>query len=295
MKTILVPTDFSDYALFALKAAASIARKIKAKIVLAHVYNLPSDGMDMHYYIDQYYQDIKKQAVVELNKFAAMDFLKRIKVEKLVLTDMLMWQIVTLERFKGIDLIVIGSHGKSGFNKIFIGSNTEKIVRLADSPVLTIKNELEDFSIDRMVFASNFYEEAYAAFEKIKFFADIYHSHIDLLKVITPKNFEPSAQSVKLIHDFISKFKLNDCSINIYNSFNIEQGIIDFSIEKNSDLIAIETHGRTGFAHLINGSLTEDLLKQESKPILSIKMQQHSEYAHELLKYSNGYNNWGSE
>jgi nucleotide-binding universal stress UspA family protein len=130
---------------------------------------------------------------------------------------MKMWKIVNDKRFKNVDLIVIGSHGTSGFNEVFIGSNTEKVIRLADSPVLTVKNELEDF---------------------------------------------------------VKKFKLSNYTINIYNSRNIEKGITDFSDEVNADLIAIETHGRTGIAHLINGSLAEDVANHIDCPVLSIKIQE---------------------
>jgi len=58
-----------------------------------------------------------------------------------------MWEIAKSKRFKNSDLIVMGSHGTSDFSEVFIGYNTEKIVRLADSPVLTIKNEIDDFII----------------------------------------------------------------------------------------------------------------------------------------------------
>lgn len=295
MKTILVPTDFSDYALFALKAASCIARKVNAKIILAHVYNLPSDGIEMYHYIDQYYKEIKTSATKKLNELALKKFLKGITVEKLILTDILMWEIVTLDRFKNVDLIVLGSHGKSGFNRVFIGSNTEKIVRLAGAPVLTIKNEPEDFEVKHMVFASDFNDESYYAFEKIKSFADIYDSHIDLLKVITPREFETTRQSAKLMNDFVFKFNLKKYSVNIYNDYNIEQGIIDFSDETNADLVALETHGRTGIAHLILGSLTESLVKHESRPVLSIKMVHHSEYGKKLQEANKDYQNWGAE
>ncbi len=49
----------------------------------------------------------------------------------------------------------MGSHGTSDFSEVFIGCNNEKIVRLADSPVLTIKNEIDDFVINNMIFTSN--------------------------------------------------------------------------------------------------------------------------------------------
>ena len=295
MKTILVLTDFSEHAIYALKVAASIAKKINARINLVHVYNLSSAGFEKYQYYDKFYREIKTRAEDQIAKLSQLDLLKGIDVEKHIVTDMLMWKTINSEQFKNTDLIVIGSHGTSGMSKVFIGSNTEKIVRLADSPVLTIKNETNGFAIKKMVFASNFLKESYTSFEKIKFFSDLYKAHIYLLKVITPKEFEPTPVSQKLINSFIKEFNLKKFSIHIYNSQSIESGIIEFSNEVNADLIAIETHGRTGFAHLINGSLAEDIVKHEAKPVLSIKIPALSESASKFMGYRNDYENWGNE
>ncbi len=295
MKTILVPTDFSDHALFALKVAASIAKKINAKINLVHVYNLPSVGFEQNEYSVKFYREINTRVEGQITELSRLDFLEGIDVKKYIITDRLMWEIVKDERFKDSDLIVMGSHGESEFSKVFIGSNTEKFVRLADSPVLIIKNEIEDFVVNKMVFISNFFEESYAVFDKIKFFVDLYNVHIYLLKVITPKEFEPTPVSQKLMDSFIKKFKLKNCSVNIYNSQNIESGIIEFSEEVKADLIVIETHGRTGFAHLIHGSLAEDIVKHEAKPVLSIKIPALSKSALRFMGYRNDYENWGNE
>ncbi len=296
MKTILVPTDFSDHALYALRVAASIAKKMNAEIKLTHVYNIPSyEFSEDIYYEKEYNNIIKTQAEEKLNTLANMDILKGIEVNKQCVTNLLMRELATDEKYKDVDLIVMGSHGKSGLSKIFIGSNTEKIVRLAESPVLTIKNEHTDFSIKKMVFASDFYDESYTVFEKIKFFADLYETHLDLLKVITPKDFEPTPVSRKLMEDFAKKFKLKDYAINIYNATSIEKGITDFSDETNTDLIAIETHGRTGIAHLINGSLAEDVANHIDRPVMSIKMEEVSRFASKKSGHPKNYKNWGAE
>ncbi len=272
MKTILVPTDFSDHALYALKVAASIAKKSNAEIKLVHNYSMPAVEFNNAYFYDDMIKQIKAAKKKQLNNLVCQDFLKDIDVKKYILSNTKMWEIVTDKRFRNVNLIVMGSHGTSGFSEIFIGSNTEKIVRLADSPVLTIKNEIEDFVVKKMVFASNFFEESYTVFEKIKFFADLYKTHIHLLKVITPKDFEPTPVSRKLMEDFAKKFNLTGSTISIYNATSIEKGITDFSDEVNADLIAIKTHGRTGIAHLINGSLAEDVANHIDRPVLSIKM-----------------------
>ena len=295
MKTILVPTDFSDHALYALKVAARIAKKINARIKIVHVSNLPLAGYKHYHYYDKIYKELKANVEYQMEELTRLDFLKGIDVEVHIVSFMVMWEIIQDERFKHSDLIVMGSHGKSGFSTVFIGSNTEKVVRQAAPPVLTIKNEIIDFDIKNMVFASNFFEESYTAFEKIKFFADLYNSHIYLLKVITPKEFEPTPVSQKLLNRFIKKFDLKNFSVNIYNSQSIETGIIEFSDEVNADLIALETHGRTGLAHLINGSLAEDIVKHEAKPILSIKIPALSVSASKFMGYKNDYENWGDE
>lgn len=146
-----------------------------------------------------------------------------------------------------------------------------------------------------MVFASDFYGESYAVFEKIKFFAELSEAHIHLLKVITPRHFEPTPISKKLLEDFIEYFKLTNYSINIYNATSIEKGITDFGDEINADLIAIETHGRTGIAHLINGSLAEDVANHIDRPVLSIRMEKKPREASNLSSYPKDFRNWGAE
>jgi nucleotide-binding universal stress UspA family protein len=93
MKTIVVPTDFSDHALFALKVAASIAKNIIAGITLVHVYNLPSSGFEQYHYYDKFYNEIKTLAENQIAELTRLDFLKGIEVEKHVVTDMLMGKL----------------------------------------------------------------------------------------------------------------------------------------------------------------------------------------------------------
>ena len=272
MKTIVVPTDFSEYALFALKVAARIAKKVNARIKLLHACNIPTTGVKEFSYYADFYKEIKINADYQLKKLMELKFLENINVEKFLIPDQLVSQVLIDAKFKNTDLIVIGSHGTSGFSSILIGSNTEKIVRIANAPVLTIKNENENFNIKKMVFASDFYEGTDAVFNKIKFLFNAYNAKLYLLKVITPSDFESTPSSFRLMNDFMVQNSLKNCSVNIYNSYSIESGIIEFSQETGADLVVIPTHGRTGFSHLINGSLAENLAVHEPKPVLSIKI-----------------------
>lgn len=275
MKTILVPTDFSAHAYYALKTAASIAQKINAKIMLVHVCALSSSDFAESFYYKKFFDQYKAQTEAKLDKLLSQKILKGLVVSKHIVVNMSMREWINDEKYKNVDLIVVGSHGISGFDKVFIGSNTEKIIRMANVPVLTVKKEFEDFHIRKMVFASDFYKESYPVYEKIKFFADLYHAQIDYLKVITPKNFESTPMSEKLLEDFAEEFQLSRSSLHIYNATSIEKGITDFSNEKEADMIALGTHGRTGIAHLISGSLAENVALHQDRSVLSVKVQEH--------------------
>ena len=80
MKTILVPTDFSGHALYALKVAVSIAKKINAEIQLVHNYSMPAVEFDNAYFYDDMIKEIKGAKKKQLNNLVCQDFLKEIKI-----------------------------------------------------------------------------------------------------------------------------------------------------------------------------------------------------------------------
>jgi nucleotide-binding universal stress UspA family protein len=181
--------------------------------------------------------------------------------------------IAKIAKERGADLIIMGSQGSSGTEEMLIGSNTERVIRSSEVPVLTIKNVEEPLLIKDIVFASNFFEESYVVFNQIKKFARLFDSHIHLLKVVTPSYFETTHYSLKLMEDFAKKIGLEtNYSVNIYNDQSIEQGIHHFAEVVNADLIAMETHGRTGLRHMIWGSITEGVANHAKMPVLSVRI-----------------------
>jgi nucleotide-binding universal stress UspA family protein len=273
MKKIIVPTDFSDCANNALKAASDIARKGNAEIHLVHVYERPVWGFA------EVNVDIVKNRQVhdkieeELYRASALPFMRGIKVVKHIFADIKINKALGHKKLSDADLIVMGSHGISGWREFFIGSNTEKVIRYVDIPVLVIKEWYENFEVRNMVFASNFFREADDSFMKIENLSRLFVSKIHLLKVITPGNFEPSYNSINLMKDFARRQYLSSFSINTYNDDTVEDGVLNFCKTAGIDLISMETHGRTGLAHLINGSITENVVNHVSMPVLSVRIK----------------------
>ena len=171
-----------------------------------------------------------------------------------------------------IDLIVMGSKGVTGLKEIFIGSNTEKVVRCADIPVLVIKEPLKNFTINHLVFASNFTSAGRKTFQKVLDFAHFFNAKIHFLYVNTIHNFETTAVSLDNINHFIEGFDVPNYTISIYNANSIEKGILSYSKSIKADAIALNTSGRSGLSQLFNGSIGVEIANHAIAPVVTFKL-----------------------
>ncbi|MES2812434.1 MAG: universal stress protein [Bacteroidota bacterium] len=274
MKRILVPTDFSTHAEYALKVAAKIAKENDGEIFIVHMLELPSqmaDAVSSGAAIPEIMLFLNK-AHERLEELLGKDYLDGVKVTEAIKYERAFEGIIKHSEDYDIDMVIMGSHGASGFQEMLVGSTTEKIVRSSDAPVLIIKTENQNFNANRFVFASDFSEETRSTFERVLKIAKMFNSHLDLVMINTPNSFKTSSQAQKIMKDFISAYSLDNYSLHIYNDSNIETGIINFSNSVNADLIGMCTHGRTSLYHFFNGSISEGLVNHASKPVITFKI-----------------------
>lgn len=274
MKRILVPTDFSKYSEEALKLAAQIAKKHNSEITLLHMLELPhqaSDPMSGGRSIPEIML-YKDKAISNLEELMDSGFLKGINVSEAVEFKKVHDGILDACKKNNIDLIIMGSHGTSGFDELLVGSNAEKVVRLSKIPVLVVKKEAKDFKARNFVFASDFSKETRKPFGKMIEFAKTFDSNLYLVMISTPNSFKTTHEAEKTMHEFISNYDIENYSTHIYNDTNIEKGIINFANSVDADLIGICTHGRTGLAHFFNGSIGEELVNHAVKPVITFKI-----------------------
>ncbi len=274
MKRILVPTDFSSHAEYALKVAAQIARDNNSEIILLHMLELPTQGSDALGAGSDIPEIMffKNKALARLESMKHLDYLQGINILEVVQFEKAFDGIIEISKKNDVDFIVMGSHGASGFKEMFIGSNTEKVVRSSEIPVLVIKNEIENFKVDNFVFASDFTEEIKGPFQQVLKIARIFKSHLHLVMINTPNSFKATHVAQKIMADFFRDLDYPDYSVQIYNDVNVEKGIINFSNSVNADLMGMCTHGRTGFSHFFNGSISEDLVNHAVRPVITFKI-----------------------
>jgi len=274
MKRILIPVDFSEYSIEALKIAAQIARKNNCEIILLHLLELPHQVSDIFGNGNSIPEIIfyKNKAISMLEELMDASYLKGIYVSEAIEFKKVSEGIIDASEKNNVDLIVMGSHGTSGFKELLVGSNTEKVVRFSNIPVLVIKKGDKEFNTRNFVFASDFSIETRKPFRKMLEFAKIFDSNLYLVMICTPGSFKTTHLAEKIMRDFISNFDIENYSSHTYNDTNIENGIINFANSVDADLIGLCTHGRTGLAHFYNGSISEDLVNHAIRPVITFKI-----------------------
>lgn len=276
MKKILVPTDFSEYSLNAAKLAAKIAKKWEARIFFLHTVDIPVNETGI--IPGQTQQDVAemlfilKLAKKRFKELMSQDFLKGVNVAEAIQYDGVYESVVKQAKKHEIDLIVMGTHGTSGYvNDFFMGSNTDKIIRLSETPVLAVRDEVTVDSFKNVVFASDFSEGVDESFEPIAKVIENFDSEVHLVRIITRDDFYYSDPMLNLMEEFAKKKGLKKYTCNVFSADNVQEGINEFAQRKGADLITTITHGRRGLARLFNGSITNDLVKSSPLPVLTVK------------------------
>lgn len=276
MKRILAPTDFSECSQSAIKVATQIAQKANAQLDLLHLLHVPE------FIHRPKSETVERSGDFEIAKTEALEKLESLEVEiqkNNVRTNSFLGLEATIQEITKhvkdheIDLVVMGSHGSSGFQEAFLGSNTQKVLRKTKTPVLVLKDLPEKIDFQHIVFASSFREDVHDAFLKILGFAKLFGATIHLLYINMPYNFEISSNSMKRMQEFSEQYPGNNFQLHIYNAFDEESGILKFSHANDIDLIATTTHGKTGFIQMISPSITESLANHSSLPVLSVNLK----------------------
>lgn len=148
IRTILLPTDFSECGNSALVSATSLARKFNASIICLHVIEpiVPTvgySGMTEPLPIADITEQLEDSAERELPKLAECDECSGIEVEEMIVHGDAAAEIVRVARERNVDLIVIASHGRTGWGRILFGSTAEAVVRHSSCPVLVVKPSAE--------------------------------------------------------------------------------------------------------------------------------------------------------
>jgi len=277
MKKIIVPIDFSEYSEYALETAAKLAKKYNAEILALHMLEMS----DLMYTASDGLQNEKAAFFITLSeqkfeKFLNKDFLKGIKVTPIIKHFKVFSEVNDVAKKHDADIIVMGSHGTSGVKEFFVGSNTERVVRNADVPVLVVKNNVNQINFEVVTFACDFSEECIKPYiNAVNMFSKT-GSKIYFVYVNLPNDkFKSSLEIERRVVNFFTKAEGNldrMKDVHYVSDYTIEDGILSFSNKIGADIIAIPTHGKKGLARFFEGSVGEDVANHATLPVITFKI-----------------------
>jgi nucleotide-binding universal stress UspA family protein len=266
MKKILVPCDFSAPALEAYYFAMNIAAQSHADVFVLKVIDLPVAyetvfNASPYYFNPSIMKEIEEGAKNDFEKLKG----KHPRKERVTFTALHGPVTDTIRQFIAehkIDLVVMGTHGSSGLKELFVGSNTEKVVRFSPAPVVAVRKAVALSEIKNIVFPTTLQLDQAHLLTQVKELQSFFSAKLHLLIVNTPFNLRRTKDEMNMMEEYAKHYKLENYTLNTRNDFSEKEGIINFVHELKAEMIAMGTHGHRGLAHLFEGSLTEDVVNR---------------------------------
>ena len=281
MKNIIVPTDFSKEAGYAVDAAAMLGKKLGSTVQLLHVVEAPSSqsfnvtgevrgpsSID-----DVFLIKLIQRVRGQLDKLVSGPTFKGVKVSYQIDVGTVVPSIMKAVTKTKADLVIMGTQGVSGWNEVLIGSNTEKVVRMISCPVLTLKASLKPANLKSIAFATDMGPKQTKIVSQLKQFQTSLNAKLHIVTINTPANFRSDRLTHPKLESFAKSNNLSNYTLNIHNDAVEGDGIMSFALQKKAGMIAMATHGRTGLAHILSGSIAEEIVNHSKIPVLTFNIK----------------------
>jgi nucleotide-binding universal stress UspA family protein len=300
---ILCPIDFSDFSRRALDHAVAIAHRYGSSVTALHVYTslvpalVVDPGPDMA--VPVLLTDVdREQLVAEAHRFVNAESAADVPIE-VVLADAtdVPREILARAGTLGADLVVIGSHGRSGFEHLVLGSVTEKVLRKAMCPVLTVPRGVPDAVpatkgiFTRILCAVDFAAPSSAALDYglslaatsgadlialhvVEILPEAHEPFIDVSRQFGASRREYEARCLDRLHQMLSKAAPAAGRIEtLVAAGKPYQEIVRLAHARGCDLIAVGVHGRNAIDRMLFGSTAQHVVRQASCPVLTVRSE----------------------
>ncbi len=288
MQNLLVPTDFSAESHHAFGVALRIAQRTGGSVTLLHVVDLPEgasfstfggpvDGDEAHASGGEGMERLFVMKLLQVTKHRMHDLITEahrtaagVPVHDMVATNRVIPAILEVITSRQIDLVVIGAQGHTALDHFLMGSNTERLIRTAPCPVLTVKRQQGDFEVKNIVFPSDFSAETDQAVPMIHQVQALFpDARLHLLHVIHGKKGTDAADRMQA---FIDRHHLQHAAIDLLVDASERTGISHFAEQTNADLVLLPTHGYTGVSRYLHPHIAENVATHTAPPVLTFRL-----------------------
>ncbi len=294
LKRLLVPRDGSQCADHALDEGLGLALRSGAQVHVLRVDVLHGDASVSVHDIEGERERLRER----LRRLARAENLhdpERIVIEYHVERDVAVApSVLAYANEQDVDLIVMGTHGRRGLQRLLLGSVAEEVVRLSSCPVMTVhakklaKTYIAGRPLDAILVPYDFSQYAARALEHACEWASLYDARIELLHVVEeylhPAFYNTGVFSIydiqpdiedRALKQLAAAYKKTGCARTDV-SFRAVPGrapaeIASYAGKINADLIVMSTHGLTGVEHFLLGSVAEKVVRMAPCPVLTVK------------------------
>lgn len=291
IRTILFPTDFSACAEHAFGHAAYLADRFKAELHVLHVLDVRPYDSSVYLGGNTPVEFMSPPVVVDVpSPYPEMAGERGVQfVEAQVEHTSIPEGILTYASEQQADLIVMGTHGRRGADRLLMGSVAEEVVRLADCLVLTVgarAPESQQVAMRHILVPTDLSEHAAEALRQAAAWAELEGARLHILHVLErtpmPGIYELEAAYVNTpavraraeeeLRTWAEQAIGADHEATYYVRFGYPpRDIVDVAKNRAMDLIVMATHGRTGLQRVLLGSVAEKVVRMAVCPVLAVR------------------------
>ncbi len=279
IKKILIPIDFSQPSLRAINPAVSLAKLTKAEITLIHVIDiLPSTASAFYYAVPAspaYENDLIDVSNQHLNELAQT--IKKKGIEKVNIrsvTGRPHKEIVKLSKKIKADIIIMSTHGASGFTEFFIGSNTSRVVSHALCPVLSIQKHITKSHFKDIIVPFRYKLHSREKVDYAIFIAKMYGATLHVLGVDT-EGSKSNLRKMTLEGEKVKKsIEVSGvkCKLKVVSESYLADSVLKYAKTISADLIIITSDmDKVSVSEYFMGPFAQQIVNHSPIPVLSIR------------------------
>jgi len=292
IERILCPVDFSEFSVAAYVHASSLAQQYEAKLFVQHVIEMwrhPSASfsatVDLY---DQFARGLVAKGEEELQEFIKHHAQNEIRPECLIHDGQAPDRILSFADEQTMDLIVMGTHGRRGFDRLMLGSVTERVLRTAHCPVLAVHEPPRSYKasakgrdtieLRHILLCTDFSDDSNRALDYALFLVDEHDCALTLVHVwegilLPARRKQATVKAKEALEKLVStRAKKSDKIATAVRIGKPYKEIIRLAREKNADLVVLAVRGRNALDLAVFGSTTYRVIQLGTCPVLAVHL-----------------------
>lgn len=278
MKNIILPTDFSENSINAIRYALNLFEDTKCTFYLLHTFTPAA------YHSGKFFNNFTALELVHATREEASEKIKELRdnlktefnnpkhrFKWVVDFNLLISKIRSIIKEKHIDFIIMGTQGATGAREIFLGTHTMYTIKKVNCPVLAVPSGYQFKKPEQVLFATDYKVLSDKELNFLDFFTRLHSSHLHVLNVYTNDLNEQQRENRKILSDYLKEKKPE---FHITEGKDIPEAVEDFQKENNIDLIIMVHKKHSFFENILFKPVINELVYHTNIPFMVVPVRE---------------------